>query len=215
LNLEKIRKENIAQLFLQQGYKIKGEYYFREKKLRALHLEFAKDANLNPKVFISELMTEEFADCDLSFAPKDLALTLDQLISFRPWKPSYNQYKEFARRSEYLAWFYTYGWRPNHFTLSCERLKTFAHFKEFNDWLVAGQFAMNQSGGLIKGTPEQLLEQSSTLADQFQCQFQEGPFLVPSCYYEFAFRYADGDGHLFQGFLEKSADKIFESTHQR
>jgi len=35
---------------------------------------------------------------------------------------------------------------------------------------------------------------------------------IPTCYYEFARRYRDREGALFQGFVTASADKIFEST---
>jgi len=37
---------------------------------------------------------------------------------------------------------------------------------------------------------------------------------VPSCYYEFAKRYADKSGEIYQGFVTTSADKIFESTNK-
>ena len=35
---------------------------------------------------------------------------------------------------------------------------------------------------------------------------------ISSCYYEFAQRFKQKDGRLFQGFVPDSADKIFEST---
>jgi hypothetical protein len=44
--------------------------------------------------------------------------------------------------------------------------------------------------------------------------FEEGSFEVPGCYYEFARRYAMPSGQLYQGFIAKSADKIFESTNK-
>jgi len=37
-------------------------------------------------------------------------------------------------------------------------------------------------------------------------------FTIKSCYYEFARRYPDRKGLLFQGFVSASVDKIFEST---
>jgi len=74
---------------------------------------------------------------------------------------------------------------------------------------------MNTSGGEIKGTPEQLLRQSSTLADKVAISFKEGSYEIPACYYEFAQRYKDKSGKLYSGFIAKSADKIFESTDYR
>lgn len=71
---------------------------------------------------------------------------------------------------------------------------------------------MNDSGGEIKGTPQQLLEQSSTRAGKLPVHFEEGIHEIPACYYEFARRYPDQDGRMYSGFIAKSADKIFEST---
>jgi hypothetical protein len=43
-------------------------------------------------------------------------------------------------------------------------------------------------------------------------EFAEGAFGIPSCYYEFAQRFPMPDGKLFNGFVTRSANKIFEST---
>ena len=45
-------------------------------------------------------------------------------------------------------------------------------------------------------------------------RFNEGEFTIPGSYYEFAKRYALPSGLMFQGFIEGSADKIFESTNK-
>ena len=52
-------------------------------------------------------------------------------------------------------------------------------------------------------------------ADRVAVDFREGTYEVPSCYYEFARRYEDENGNLFNGFIAGSADKIFESTDFR
>ncbi|MFO7722012.1 MAG: DUF1338 family protein, partial [Bacteroidales bacterium] len=67
----------------------------------------------------------------------------------------------------------------------------------------------------IKGTPEELLEQSSIMAAPISVHFKEGVLEVPGCYYEFARRYPNGNGNLFRGFIARSADKIFQSTDTR
>ena len=74
---------------------------------------------------------------------------------------------------------------------------------------------MNTSGGEIKGTPEQFLEQSSVLADKIPVAFKEVTKEITSCYYEFAFRHAMENGALYSGFIAGSADKIFESTDMK
>ena len=75
-------------------------------------------------------------------------------------------------------------------------------------------YKLNESGGEIKGTPEELLEQSSIIADLQKVDFSGTIYNIPSCYYEFAKRYETKDGEIYQGFIAKSADKIFESTNR-
>jgi hypothetical protein len=62
--------------------------------------------------------------------------------------------------------------------------------------LKENNWKMNGSGE-IKGTQEQLLEQSSTLADLCMINFNEEAKEIPSCYYEFALRYPMEE--LYQG----------------
>jgi hypothetical protein len=115
--------------------------------------------------------------------------------------------------SEYAAWFYVFGFRANHFTVSINALKTYNNISSVNELLKKNGFLLNDSGGEIKGTKADLLQQSSTLADKVTVKFVEGSFEVPCCYYEFAQRYPDANGKLYNGFVAKSADKIFESTN--
>jgi hypothetical protein len=147
-------------------------------------------------------------DCDpKEFTHPELALN----STF--WKSdSQAIYKSLLEESEYAAWMYIYGFRANHFTISVNGLKHFQKLEELNSFLEEKGWKLNASGGKIKGTPEQFLEQSSTLADLYTINFEEGSLEIPSCYYEFALRYAMPDGNLYQGFVASSADKIFEST---
>ena len=132
------------------------------------------------------------------------------------FKPlSHKIYSRLREESEYAAWLYVFGFRANHFTVSINHLADYESIEALNGFLKKEGYALNSSGGEVKGTPAQLLEQSSTLADQVDVKFQEGIFPVPSCYYEFAKRYPDADGKLFSGFIAGSADKIFESTDFR
>ena len=66
----------------------------------------------------------------------------------------------------------------------------------------------------MKGSKEVCLEQSSTLANNIEVEFEDGKLTIPACYYEFAKRYPMKNGELYQGFVAASADKIFESTKQ-
>jgi hypothetical protein len=125
----------------------------------------------------------------------------------------YETYNRLREESEYAAWFYVFGFRANHFTVSINSLKKHNNILSVNELLKKNGFILNNSGGEIKGTPSDLLQQSSTIADKVNVKFLEGQFEVPCCYYEFAQRYPDSTGQLYNGFIEKSADKIFESTN--
>ena len=212
----------IAKPFIEAGYVPKGDYDFKVKKLRARHYELP-DAPEFPRVFISELMLNEFSEDlqktvadHLDKIPETLLKSPELIFKGSIFSPvSYEVYCRLREESEYAAWLYVFGYRANHFTVSINYLEYFEGIEAVNSFLKSKGFQLNSSGGEIKGTPGQLLEQSSTLADRVKVAFEESTFEIPSCYYEFARRYADSNGNLFNGFVAGSADKIFESTDYR
>lgn len=212
--------KSLAKSFEDLGYREVRDYQFEAKKLYAKH--YMADSEDLPKIFISELKTEEFSP-KLQKIVEDLISQLSdedvkrQDFSYlgRPWSVTYETYLELAGESEYAAWVSAFGFRPNHFTVSVNHLRTISGLEELNELVKSQGYPLNISGGEIKGTPDQLLEQSSTLAEEVSVQFQDGVHLIPSCYYEFAKRYAQPDGNLYHGFIAASADKIFESTDRR
>ena len=214
VNLKVLEKQ-----FINIGYKAKGEYNFDSKKLFAKHYEHTTDQNA-PRIFISELELEK-CSAELKAIVKNILDNCDQNLFENPelvlsgsvWKASSQTvYKSLLKESEYAAWMYIYGFRANHFTINVNALKDFDSLQKLNTFLESEGWKLNASGGKIKGTPEQLLEQSSTLADLYTVDFDEGALEIPSCYYEFALRYPMSNGKLYQGFIASSADKIFEST---
>ena len=77
-------------------------------------------------------------------------------------------------------------------------------------------YQLNEAGGVIKGAPSDLLIQASTMADTCIVNFNDaGEQAISSCYYEFAQRFNQENGELYQGFVPLSADKIFESTNMK
>lgn len=209
----------LEKLFLELGYEEKGEYVFESKKLFAKHYEHVADKNA-PRIFISELELEKCSQ-KLQETVKSILDNCDQstfnnpelVISGSVWEAnSQETYQQLLEESEYAAWMYIYGFRANHFTINVNALKGFDTLQDLNAFLEDSGWKLNASGGKIKGTPEQLLEQSSTLADLHTVNFKEGSLEIPSCYYEFALRYPMSNGELYQGFIASSADKIFEST---
>ena len=207
----------LSRAFRERGYEEKGQYHFEKKKLFAKHFEHP-DPEM-PLIFISQLKLEEFDENTRNIIRK----LIDQipegytgdpkfLFSGRPWQVSYKDYLALKEVSEYAAWMAAFGFRVNHFTVSIHHLKHFNTIQEVNRFLKDHGFKLNDSGGEVKGTPADLLEQSSTIAYNKEVEFTDGKHVIPACYYEFAKRYPDKDGKLFRGFIATSADKIFEST---
>jgi len=220
LDYPEINIDVIAKPFLSEGYVPKGEYFFKEKHLYARHFESERDKNA-PRIFISQLILSECSEyvrnqLDAAKWKADhRKLSPDDLIfSGSLYEPlSFAVYNKLREESEYAAWFYVFGFRANHFTVSINSLRKFKNISAVNELLKSNGFVLNSAGGEIKGTPEDLLQQSSTLADNVAVNFIEGTFEVPCCYYEFAQRYPDQNGRLYSGFVAKSADRIFESTN--
>lgn len=212
--------ERLAKPFVEGGYVEGGEYHFEEKKLYAKHFQH-RDPTL-PKIFISELILGEFS----SPFQEAIDRLLDQLppngefhgplcTEGRVWETTFADYELLKKDSEYASWMAAHGFCANHFTIYVNELSTVSSLQELNDLLITSGFALNQEGGAIKGSPEVFLEQSSTVASVVEVPFSDGPHKVPGCYYEFARRYPLPNGKMFEGFVAKSADKIFESTDEK
>jgi hypothetical protein len=217
-NIEKINLNKLAAHFLALGYTEQGQYDFKQKKLRAKHFEHPDGTQ--PKVFISELIVEDMPPDVQQIILKmtdniadDAAQQNNFLYSGTHWQVSTQEYDTLVAHSEYAAWMSTWGFRANHFTVSLNHMGHFKSLAQMNILLKKSGFVLNSSGGEIKGGPEVLLAQSSTMADKMHVELANGKKLVPSCFYEFAQRYPMISGSLYQGFVAESADKIFESTN--
>lgn len=241
---------SIAAPFLDLGYKEAGEYHFEKKKLRAVHLEYEADPNF-PKIFISELMVERLSPeaqsfirthtrkVDSSFGRGVIGLdkvNLDHIDSIRhaidatylhldttPWPwVTFEEYEKLREESEYASWVAAFGNRVNHFTITVNQSKIFDDIREINDAVQKVGVKLNDSGGLVKGSTDVRLEQSSTVADLVYWPFAGDQLeVVPYAYIEFAYRFPKdleqpkpwAQDDLYQGFEAMSADKIFESTY--
>jgi len=217
-NIAKVNLEKLAAHLISLGYHDSGDYDFSSKKLNAKHFEH-DDTSL-PKVFISELRVEEFSAETQAIITKmvdsiDEAAIADKsfLYSGTHWQVSKADYHTLLAESEYAAWVAAWGYRANHFTVSINHLENFNCIDDVNTAVKAGGFALNTTGGEVKGNSIVKLEQSSTMADKATVKFIDGEAEIPSCFYEFAKRYPLDCGKLYSGFVAASADKIFESTN--
>ena len=217
-NLAKVNLSVLAEHLLALGYEEKGEYNFEAKKLYAKHFEHQDPSQ--PKVFISELLVEEFSP-ELQAIVARMVDQVDEaatkaenfLYSGAHWQVSHEEYQLLLKESEYAAWMAAWGFRANHFTVSVNELSEFDTLEAVNSALKLANFTLNTVGGEVKGSKEVLLKQSSTMADKAMVCFSDGEFEIPSCFYEFAKRFPMTNGELYTGFVAASADKIFESTN--
>lgn len=218
-NHPRLGLKTMARTFEKLGYEAKGEYHFVEKKLYAKHWEHPDESQ--PKIFISELELEKVSPFIRESVNKMVEQLPDSVIqsenfsySGRPWQMSHQLYTDLAKESEYASWVAAHGFRPNHFTVFINPLKKYNDILTLNKFITSQGFPLNKAGGEVKGTPADYLEQSSTMASEIPVKFSDGTFNIPGCYYEFAKRYPLANGKLYQGFVAKSADKIFESTNK-
>ena len=214
--------EDIDRVFVACGYQAAQSYEFPDKKLFAYHYQHPEPGR--PKLFVSALLVDQLsAEAQEVIArlvaevPAGAAAHPLFVSSGRPWRLVHADYQRLAQESEYAAWLAAFGFRANHFTVDAGKLASFpGGLAQLNRFLADSGVALNQSGGEIKGSPAQLLEQSSTLADEVEVEFADGErHRLPSCYVEFARRYPGPDGQLFQGFIAGSATRLFESTDRR
>jgi len=217
-NIAKVNLEVLAQHFIDVGYTECGQYDFAAKKLSAKHFEHSDPDQ--PKVFISELRVEEFSEqtqgiLNALVEQVDVAATTAANFVYNgaPWSVSQADYKILLAESEYAAWTAAWGYRANHFTVHVNKLSGFDTLENVNQALKDADYALNVSGGEIKGSEDVLLKQSSTMADKAIAKFSDGDLEIPSCFYEFAQRYNLPNGQEYTGFVAASADKIFESTN--
>jgi hypothetical protein len=207
----------LARPFEALGWEPRDRYRFDDKKLVARYWQHPDPAL--PKVFVSELCVAELSagahqiiEGLVAQLPAGFGAREDLPWAGRPWQVRKAEYDSLLLESEYAAWVAAFGFRVNHFTVAVHALTTFPDLPSLNAFLVDHGFTLNESGGAIKGTPADRLEQSSTRADSVPVEFADATVRIPSCYYEFARRYPLPSGELFHGFVPASADKIFEST---
>ena len=214
--------DGIEGLLTTLGYQRLEQYVFPDKHLDARSYQCVEEPDV-PKIFVSTLrrgVLSTAAEAILDSCAAGLTnapVTLETLTAGVCWPPvAYASFQLLASESEYAGWLSAWGLQANHFTVSVNHLKTFHGLTEVNAWIRDSGFSLNQSGGEIKGNAEVLLAQSATVADQFDYQFGCGEtHRIPSCFYEFAERFPDASGALFQGFVTANANHIFDSTNRR
>ncbi|WP_160168574.1 DUF1338 domain-containing protein [Catenovulum agarivorans] len=222
LDHPKINIYVLASFFEKYGFVEQDTYTFPEKKLKAKYYQHPTEPSW-PKIFISQLILDQLPKAlqtlltdKVTQIPANKLKTERLLYAGRLWSCSYDEYLALANVSEYAAWWAALGFHANHFTVLVNSLKTKEgdeiNIEQVNQSLKLVGYQLNNYGGEIKGSKQDLLLQSATLAYQKKMPFNDGMYSIPTCYYEFAQRFANEDGEQFDGFVPSSADKIFQST---
>jgi len=212
--------DRMAVPFTDRGWEPRDDYVFPNKHLSARY--FAHPDPRQPKVFISQLEVDAMPpvvatiiDELVATLPSDFGTGAGWIASGRPWPLTHEQYQILAAESEYAAWVAAHGFRANHFTVDVSSLSSVSGLGELCDALSGAGFRLNESGGVIKGGEDVFLAQASTMAESRPVELDDGTFEIPTCYVEFAQRFPQPDGTVYQGFIASSADRIFESTDRR
>lgn len=230
---------SLEKIFLYLGYVRRDPYYFAAKKLNAFW--YAPPERQLPRIFLSELRVADLPERSREIVGKytssiqrdpvdvldlDDAVAIDRFLHSGNWPvPTYADYRSLAADSEYASWAIYNRYYLNHFTVSVHNLPGgYNTVADFNRFLEAHGFVLNDSGGKIKTSPDGGLLQSSTVARMVMAEFAGGQRAeIPGSYVEFAERRvlpqfaqlpasAIRREHRREGFEAGNADKIFEST---
>lgn len=221
------------------AYERRDDYRFEAKRLDATW--FAPPTPGLPRVFVSEIrvgdlnarartIVDSYADAAASEAARSYdardADSIDAFLRRTPWPiPTYDAYRTLLDESEYAAWVLAFGYTLNHQTFSVHTLcNGFDRLEPLVALLARSGHLLAESGGHIKTSPDGLLRQSSTRADDVAFRFACGRTeRIAGSYVEFAERgilaaYRSlapelvRDEHRRDGFERANADRIFEST---
>jgi len=239
LGIPNLGISSFERIFLHHGYTKQDHYFFPKKKLEAYWYKPPHDSY--PRVFISELKVENLSkqaqqiihhytkgihDDPINQIDLD---NVDDVVSFLHkalWElPDIADYNALLTESEYGAWVLYNRYYLNHYTISVHELP--APYNElvfFNEFLKSIGITLNDAGGEIKISRDQLLRQSSTVAQTILATFANGKTAeIAGSYVEFAERLPFPqfaklpkekltNSHRREGFETGNADKIFEST---
>ena len=230
---------SFEKIFLANGYKRMDFYHFATKKLDAYW--YSPPTEDLPRIFISELKVEKlspkvqniirFYTDSIVQDPVD-TLNLDDYKAVAKYfqtplwdLPSLKDYELLLSESEYAAWVIYNRYYLNHYTISVHDLPNpYNKLESFNEFLSDIGIKLNTSGGIIKTSKDQLLRQSSSVANTVKANFTNGNTKkIAGSYVEFAersplpkFRNLKANKlkreHRREGFETSNADRIFEST---
>jgi hypothetical protein len=244
MGVEPLGIASLEKVFLHYGYLRRDRYNFETKKLTAYWYQPPEPCY--PRIFISQLRvselsaeaqhiiysyTDEVTRDPVDELNLDDGNAVDEFLHRPLWRrPTKADYDRLMAESEYAAWVIYNRYYLNHFTVTIHNLPPgYNTIAQFNDFLEAHGFRLNDSGGKIKVSDDGLLIQSSTVAEMVEAEFDDGrggieTHRISGSYVEFAERrvlpdFADLPAeqltrrHRRDGFDTANANNIFESTY--
>ena len=180
---------SLEKVFLHHGYERRDRFDFAQKKVSA-HW-YAPPREEFPRIFISELRVPELSPAARAIIGKYTGIVsrdpvdglnlddADAVVAFLHaplWPtPTWDEYSRLLAESEFAAWVIYNRYYLNHFTVSVHNLPPgFSTVEEFNRFLEANGFTLNDSGGTIKVSADGKLLQSSTVAAMVDAAFDDG-----------------------------------------
>ncbi|KAL1196248.1 2-oxoadipate dioxygenase/decarboxylase [Cardamine amara subsp. amara] len=219
--------DSLSSFFMDYGYKVKGEYDFTNKKLRArwfsppdVHVPddgHGLGTGPLPQLVLAEVLVDELSPESQEIIKKYLkpeggkqALLSSTLGSLIWEKPTWTDFKQLAKENEFAAWALIHGYTMNHLAISNHRLKhRFSDIKCLKEYLEEKGFELNKDGGVLKVSQDDLLLQISSISEKLAVEFADGVTqTIPASYVEFI------DRLVLPQFKDLPHDQI-EEFHRR
>ncbi|KAG7599292.1 hypothetical protein ISN44_As06g034790 [Arabidopsis suecica] len=178
--------DSLSSFFMDYGYKIGGGLDFPNKKLRILWFS-PPDVHVPndghglgngplPRLVIAEVLVDELSPESQGIIRKYLKpeggkqAVLSSILGSLIWeKPTWTDFKQLAKESEFAAWTLIHGYTMNHLA--------FAGFK------------LNSDGEILKVSQDGLLFQVSSISERLPATFADGVTeIIPASYIEFTQR---------------------------
>lgn len=124
-------------------------------------------------------------------AATNIVNLLVNYFSGRDWPlPTFADFAAVSKVNELLAWVLLFGRRPNHFTFSVHLMNKFQDLDSFNHFVTTVlQFPLNHEGGVVKGSQQVGITQSSTEGEEVTVRLNEGNIMIRKEFVEFVYRY--------------------------
>lgn len=153
-----------------------------------------------------------------TLADEIVSQAMDYMVS-KPWQNiTRKDYLTLAEENQLLAWALLCGRKANHFGVGIYNLN-FTSLNEFNKYAHQNHnLAFNTEGGWIKGGAQVGIEQSSTIGDVMNVDFEDGVHQIHDSFMEFVWRFPVEDNptqmkHYYCDFVPVNANKVIESIY--